>query len=149
MSSSSSFGDLFLLRGGYLLFLLLYASKSLPSVILASSGCVFDVLKCVHPRNLDSPLCIRILERIHDALLPIYRTTLPSALPISYIPDWFIGKALISVNLNGIHLVLSGISRLLPHFRLFYTRFVIDSNHLLMLPLAKKLEVEQGWNTGV
>jgi len=110
-----------------MLFFLLYASKSFPSMIRASSEWVFDVLKCVHPLNLVSPLCVRTLERMHDALLPIYKTISPSAFPISYTPDWFKGNARMYFNLKGIHLFLIGISGLLV-FRIFYTLDMIDSN---------------------
>ena len=98
-----------MLRCGYLLFFRLYASRSLSSVACASLGCVRDLRKCVQLRNLVSPLWVRILERMHDSLLPIYRTTSPSALPISYTPDWRSGKSRISDILKGIHLVLSDI----------------------------------------
>lgn len=122
-------------------FFLLNASKRLSSVAFASSGCVCGLRKCVHPRNLVSPLCVRSLERIHDSLLPMYRTILPSALPISYTPDWFKGNTRTSFNLKGIHLLLIGIFGLLV-FLVFYTLLMIDNNIHAMLTLAKKLGVK-------
>lgn len=139
MSSSSSLGDLFLLRGGSLPCFRSYASRSLPSVIRASSGCVCDLRKCVHPINLASSLCFSILERIQDALLPMYRTISLLALPISYTPACPCGKARIFSILKRIHFVLSGITHLSARFRSFYTKLAIDSNRLSMLTLAKKL----------
>ncbi len=72
------------------------------------------------------------------SLLPIYRTKSPTAFPTSYTPDWYRGSALITSILNGVHLVLSGISRL-PISHPFCTSLVIDGNDPPTLPLAEML----------
>lgn len=127
-----------MLIGGNMPYFLINVFWSFFSVLCASSEFVRDILKCVHPLNKVSPLCVLSLERMHLSLLPIYRTSSPVALPTSYTPDIPCFIAFIVCRLKGLHFVLSGISRL-PIFRLFYTQLPIDSNYLSMLTLAKKL----------
>jgi len=128
-------------RGGFPPLFLLKDWHNLASKSIAScSHSTFLYLKCVTLINRLRFLWAEILERIDVLLLPIY-TTVPLN-NNSYAPGSS-GAFLAVLSLKGYNLFASGISCLLS-FRPLYTPFVIDGNHLLMLPLAKRLGVAYG-----
>jgi len=120
-----------LLSSGYLPCVFLKAESNLASALVASSGLVLRLRKCVHVVNATFPLCPSSLERMDLSLLPIYITVLPLALPISYTPVSVVERASITSFLNGTHLAFIGI---------IHPPFMIDANNRLSYPLAKRLE---------
>ena len=97
------------MSSGYLPCVFLCAANSLRSASAASLELVRRLRKCVHTLNLVFSLWLDSRERIDVSLLPMYNTTLPLNLPISYTPFSVIGRASITTLVKGIHLALIGI----------------------------------------
>jgi hypothetical protein len=119
------------LSSGYLPCVFLKSESNLASALAASSGLVLRLRKCVQAANAVFPLWVRRRERTDLSLLPMYNTTLPLALPISYTPVSVVERASIISFLNSIQVAFIGT---------VHPPVMIDATHRLAYPLAQRLE---------